>query len=314
VAALLLGALEPAAAADGKLEINQTCAQVGCFPGDGPGFPVTITEGGSYVLTGNLSVASSTESAIEVSPSVLQVDLDLNGFQIDGPATCSGSGASLSCAPSFGSVGIVGGARVRMRNGGVSDFAGGGIALTDWAQVEGLTVKGNGGLGGISVRASSLVSRCIAVLNGGDGISAGAASVVRHSIANANKGRGILGSAAGTVVMASAVSFNGHDGIGTSFGALVRGNAAHFNQQAGIAADAGSTVIDNVSHANQGIGIYAIPAGSAVNRNAVRGNVGVGISLAPTSSYRENTVSCNGACLLGGVSLGANFCFTAPCP
>ena len=38
----------PAAASDGVLEISRTCAiQTGCFPGDAPGLPVTITMPGA---------------------------------------------------------------------------------------------------------------------------------------------------------------------------------------------------------------------------------------------------------------------------
>ena len=44
---LLLSAL--AAHADqGSLEINQLCVASGCFAGDSPGFPVEITQPGSY--------------------------------------------------------------------------------------------------------------------------------------------------------------------------------------------------------------------------------------------------------------------------
>ena len=31
----------PSFAGDGVLEISQACVSLGCFPGDGPGFPVT---------------------------------------------------------------------------------------------------------------------------------------------------------------------------------------------------------------------------------------------------------------------------------
>ena len=53
---LLLAFAGPALAVDGVVEINQTCAvNTGCFAGDTPGFPVTITVAGSYRLTSNLS-------------------------------------------------------------------------------------------------------------------------------------------------------------------------------------------------------------------------------------------------------------------
>ena len=45
------------AASDGVIEINQARAlQGGVTEGDTPGFPVTISQSGSYRLTGNLTV------------------------------------------------------------------------------------------------------------------------------------------------------------------------------------------------------------------------------------------------------------------
>lgn len=44
-------------AADGVLEINQTCAEAtGCRPGDGSGFPVTISSPGNFIPTRDLEV------------------------------------------------------------------------------------------------------------------------------------------------------------------------------------------------------------------------------------------------------------------
>ena len=41
----------PALATDGVLEINQSCAAVGCFPGDEARLPVTITQPGLRAST-----------------------------------------------------------------------------------------------------------------------------------------------------------------------------------------------------------------------------------------------------------------------
>ena len=65
IALLLLALAGPALAVDGVVEINQTCAvQTGCFSGDTAGYPVTITQPGSYRLTSNLasSCCSGTSS------------------------------------------------------------------------------------------------------------------------------------------------------------------------------------------------------------------------------------------------------------
>ena len=51
---LLLTGTVPAFAADGVIEINQARAKAGgVTPGDTPLFPVTISQPGSYRLTGN---------------------------------------------------------------------------------------------------------------------------------------------------------------------------------------------------------------------------------------------------------------------
>jgi hypothetical protein len=317
-AILALGATGPASAADGRREINQACALLGgCFPGDDAGFPVTIAATGSYLLTGDLSVATAAQ-AIVLLASPQDVEIDLNGFQIVGPVSCTGSGPSLSCEPVTGGPGITGGARVAVRNGRVSGFGGGGVAVTDWARIEDVVADGNADRG-IRVGASSLVSRCIASRNLTDGISAGAASVVEHSIGASNGGRGILGTAAGFVVVESVATGNGSDGIGTSLGALVSGSSAYYNALAGIAVAAGSAALDNSVQFNLGNGIYAIEAGSTLNRNVARNNLGYGLFLTPgNSSYRENTLTGNGTgsdlSVAGGVNMGANFCNTDPCP
>ena len=61
---LLLTLAAPSLASDGVLEINRTCAAVGCFTGDGPGLPVTILDPGSYRLTSSLSHSVSSSRSI----------------------------------------------------------------------------------------------------------------------------------------------------------------------------------------------------------------------------------------------------------
>jgi hypothetical protein len=78
-------------AVDAVIEINQTCAAAGCFGGGAPGFPVTITEAGSYRLTSNLDVSSPPDpantSAIQIR--VSGTTIDLNGFTIPGITACT---------------------------------------------------------------------------------------------------------------------------------------------------------------------------------------------------------------------------------
>ena len=101
LAVLLLAA--PALATDGVLEINQTCAvPTGCFPGDTPGFPVTITStssvagAGSFRLTSNLTTTDLNVDGIFISSS--RITLDFNGFSLRPPSGSSGTGNGVSGA------------------------------------------------------------------------------------------------------------------------------------------------------------------------------------------------------------------------
>ena len=81
-------ALAAAFPAYGQFEIDQTCAiDTGCFPGDDPGYPVTITEPGTYTLTGDLYNDGEYVYTIEGNP---LADIDMAGFNILGPGFSNG--------------------------------------------------------------------------------------------------------------------------------------------------------------------------------------------------------------------------------
>ncbi len=162
-----------ASAGEGIYEINQTCAVVtGCLPGDAPGFPVTLDVSGSYRLTSDLVPAGADGIAL-AAPSI---SLDLSGFSIRGPGSCSGSsGTNLSCSGNAGTgvsvpLGLGFGVTARIRGGTVSGFADGlSLAFTQMAVVEDMIVRecsGNG-IGFNSGRIANVVVR----RNGGIGIS-----------------------------------------------------------------------------------------------------------------------------------------------
>jgi len=121
----------PAMGANGAFEINQDCAQAGCFAGDSAGFPVTITQPGSYVLTSDLLVSSGNDGIdIQASP----VDLDLNGHSLNGGGSCTGTPVT-SCTGAVGSDGIAlmasATGHIRVHNGTVRGFGNGGITGAD---------------------------------------------------------------------------------------------------------------------------------------------------------------------------------------
>jgi hypothetical protein len=95
---LFLALAGPALAVDGVLEINQTCAvQTGCFPNDGPGYPIFIDQPGSYRLTSNLVVLNENTDGIRIGAS--SISIDLNGFEIVRQGC---EGAAVACVPESG--------------------------------------------------------------------------------------------------------------------------------------------------------------------------------------------------------------------
>lgn len=170
---MLLGAYAliatPALASDGLIEINQSCAlTTGCFSGDAPGYPVEITQPGSYILTGDLVHDPAQHGAASViTITADDVTLDLRGFSIRGTTTCQ-AGACLA-----GSVQGVSGLfreRVTVRNGRIVGVDSNCLVLSAEARVEDMAVS-HCGLIGILVGANSIVQRCRVTSTGRTGLS-----------------------------------------------------------------------------------------------------------------------------------------------
>jgi len=276
VGALLLAALaalaRPAAAVDGVIEINQARAMAGGITaGDGAGFPVSINASGSYRLTGNLTFEGTITTAIEVSAS--DVEIDLNGFSIAGGVTCT-LPPTVTCLDGEGSAirVLTNGSRLRVHHGSVSGMANYGISASNAALVlEDVELAHNGG-GGVSAGDDSLITRVNATNNGGTGIVVNSAAEVRDSVATLN-GAGGITSGDGAVIEGNRVMHNVGHGIYAGSGTAVIGNTAYLNTTDGIVAWNGTTVFDNSAYANAGYGIHFNGAGGYA-RNVLRSNHG----------------------------------------
>jgi parallel beta-helix repeat protein len=217
----------PAHAVDGVIEINQVRAKAGgVTPGDTPLFPVTISQPGSYRLTGNLDVTDASarpggtlaENTTAILVTVDDVTIDLNGFMIKGPAACSG--LPPTCTPTGTGIGVDAlnhnGAAVV--NGTVRGMGSNGLALDNQSQAEKIRALGNGGTG---IRAET-VANSTASGNGNEGIFA--ANTVANCTANINGSDGIFGD---TVTGCTA---DGNGGVGihgtTASGCTAAGNTA----------------------------------------------------------------------------------------
>lgn len=132
-AALLVSAVPMMAkAVDGVILITQARALAGGItPGDAPGFPVTLSQPGSYRLAGNLTVATANVNAIFVEAD--NVSIDLNGFTVFGPGKANGTAAGIASDQTD----APGGGAMTIMNGVVRDMGGAGIAIDSAAIVEG---------------------------------------------------------------------------------------------------------------------------------------------------------------------------------
>ena len=222
-----------ATAADGVIEINQVRAQAGgVTPGDTTGFPVLITQRGSYRLTSDLTVPGLTTTAIRITAPF--VSLDLGGFSIIGPRECFGSPAFCE-APQSG-IGIdasdIG--RIDVRNGTVQGMGGAGLIVGEGSRVEDVRVIWSGATG-ISVGNHSRVSGASAEQNGSAGIGGTAEQVIAESCTSfGNVGSGFALGRASTVRGSTSFA-NGLWGIefanpsaGTELG-LFEGNSLRSN-------------------------------------------------------------------------------------
>lgn len=184
--ALLAGTVH---AGNGVLEINVACRSAGCFPGDASGAPIQITKPGSYILTSNLSVNVNTTAIL------IQVDdvtLDLNGFTISGPVSCTDD-RPTNCNQSGIGIGVDAGSQtnVTIRNGVVRGMGSAGVATNGrGARITDLTVSENAGDGLLLSGSGALAQGVSATLNGASGIVSGGAATVMdsHAIANAEFG------------------------------------------------------------------------------------------------------------------------------
>ena len=248
---LLLALAGPALATDGVAEINHTCAaQTGCFSGDTAGYPVTISEPGSYLLTSNLIVPDKDTDGIKVGTS--SVTIDLNGFEI---VRSDCVGATTSCIPAMGT-GFGSGVErasslirgTSVKNGSITGMGRAGVFLGEQAEVSGLRVRWSRE-DGIRAGIGSIVSGNTTRENGLDGISVDDASTVTDNTAYGNGG----------------------DGIRTGAGSTVSGNTAFQNLGDGIVTGVGSAVQRNTVRSNAGHGLR-LSSDAAYRENVITNN------------------------------------------
>lgn len=323
--ALMLIVAAPVGAAEGVLEINQTCAvQTGCFAGDSPGFPVSISAPGSYRLTSDLFLA---QDVLHIEITSGYVTLDLQGFEVAGPVTCSGLPPSCSAVSAGEGIRVDSTVRhhVVVRNGTVRGTNGGAIGLGERATIEDVHVDDISG-GGIAVGDFSTVQRTTVVSIRFTAIYLGDSSRAIDNVVVAAGFSGIQ-CEEGCVVSGNSVANTSNAGIDVAEGSSVRGNTVRDSLQ-GINASGGTLVTQNSIRGSVSTAIVA-NAGSLVTENVLRENQADALRCFPqtvpaTTRYGNNVMTANNGttdavdgdqgiehCL----PLGANHCGTnLSCP
>ena len=241
-----------AQAADGVIEINQAIVEAN------DGFPYLISEPGSYILTGNLTVPDENTTAIRVQAD--HVTVDLNGFAIIGPVQCKAENGSVSCSAQGNGNGVLAGAEVLqstvVRNGSVRGMGFTGVTIAV-GRVEGVRALENGDHG-INVLVSGVVSGCLAELNGQVGIlSIGGTVVVENSLARFN-GAGIQLDGSGVVRGNASDSIFVHN-------SAVLGNWIENELSVSLSSGYADNVIDGV--------VTADPQAQPIGCNLIGGNL-----------------------------------------
>jgi hypothetical protein len=294
----------------------------------GPHF--TISQPGSYYLTGNIEVASG--NGINITSS--EVTLDLRGFALICKAAAPAGGNAIEVATDLKNIaiknGIIAGNTTLAISGNhpnqswIADYAGfnrgifapgsnlGRNLSVNHIHVSGCRAAGieahhtsvtnstatNNGGNGITAYYGN-VTACTATNNGVDGII-----VVHGNVTNCtaayNGGRGIFASV-GSVTNSTA-SLNGDDGIEASVGSVTN-STANYNGRDGIDAESGS-VTNSTALNNGGDGIFA-SIGSVTNCVALSNNgLGGYFDLRATNAVIAFTKYGTGS--IGGSTLTGN--------
>jgi hypothetical protein len=240
--------------------------------------PFTISVSGSYYLTQNLTLTSSTfENGITVATN--NVSIDLKGFTLTGRGN-TGSGISVSATWT----------NLTVRDGTLQGWGYRGVDAESEFNCQLLQLRAsNNGDAGVSAGKSSTVMQCTCYSNAYTGIIASSSSVVQGCAAMFNGNTGISANVGSTISDCSS-SYN-IGGIGITTG-TIRGCTAAFNDEDGISAYH-STVVDCNVQANHYRGITAGES-CTVSRCTSTGNSTYGIQVDSYSLISDNVCQQNG--------------------
>ena len=288
VSVVLLSA-SAAGAGDGRTEINQAGVVAA------GGFPFGISQPGSYVLTSNLTVSDPDTDAIHIATD--DVTLDLGGFTISGPVSCTGGtgGVAISCLPAGQGSGIVSDdifnadvirSNLIVRNGTIQGFAQNGILFF--------------------FHEFGFILQDVTISDTGEFAALLQGAVVRNSVLRQSGDVEIDQS------VVSEVSAFGIDDDFTVNEAVVTQSTMSGGNANGVNAGAGVVVVDNTIRENGENGIscsFCLANGNAIDDNGLNG-IQISTSGSFTGGYTNNVIFDHpgGVSASGGIYLFPNLC------
>jgi parallel beta-helix repeat protein len=265
-AAMVLGMAGSARAVDGVIAINQAKVLAS------GGFPSSVSTGGSYRLTSNLTVPSCTGALASAN----NTTIDLNGFFIVGPG----------CG-----IGINVGNSVTVENGTVTGFSLG-VSVGNNSIVRNVHADANGQ--GIVAGSNAVLEGCTANNSnssegGVAGMQGGAGSTISGNTANGNRESGIQ--CASCTISGNTADNNFENGI-TATGGVISGNTANSNKIGIDCLGSGCLITGNAIDNNSQNAIVSTDATTAYGGNVMNGD---GPISGGTSMGAMNTNSCGGS-------------------
>lgn len=243
--------------------------------------PFTITQGGSYYLTRNLTVPAGQ---VGISVNARNVTLDLNGYRLEG---ASGSDDLIRVAGS----GV--GYNAKIRNGALRGMGADAIdaGASEGVVVDDISIDSSSGPNsrGVVVGRGSIL-RNIYVRNiSGVGISTSFSCNLRDCVVEFSNGGGFLveGNSVVTNCAAAGIQGTAVTGNGFSFGTgvVAIGCNSRSNQGSGFVVTGDSLLTDcsSTNNTNHGLNVTGANTGGSTIRNctfAVNGGVGVRLDSA----------------------------------
>lgn len=254
----------PAWASDGVIEINHARALAGGVSGslaaDPAGYPVRITQPGSYRLTSDLAVPNAAAGGIVIAAGTDDVTLDLGGFTIRGVSsvvaipptwacTLQGTGMGVRAEPGTAPATA---RNVVLKNGAVRNFGNTGIDLSG---------------DGTSVRDVDAEENC------GRGISGGQYAQILSSRARRNLAIGIACDEGCRIADSVAIG-NGDGGLRPLADSLVADSAARDSGGDEIRGFENTLVVDSEASDDAGGAAIRLETGALVLRYVIRGAAG----------------------------------------